>query len=55
MTPETWTLAGTAVVAVASLLANVLPAHTIAGKICHFLALNFFHLLNPESQAKPEN
>lgn len=31
----------TAVIALASLLANIVPAHTIVGKILHFLALNF--------------
>lgn len=31
----------TVIVTIASALANVVPAHTIAGKILHFLALNF--------------
>lgn len=44
---ETLALAGTAAVAVASLLANVLPKHTIVGKVCNFIALNFWRVFSP--------
>jgi hypothetical protein len=30
-----------AIVTIASALSNVIPAHTIVGKILHFFALNF--------------
>lgn len=39
---------GGAIVTIASVLANVVPPHTVVGKILHFVALNFFAVKKAE-------
>lgn len=41
-----------ATVAIASALANVVPSHTIFGKVLHFIAFNFFEIARSNAEPK---
>ena len=44
---------GAAVVGISSVLANIIPGHTIVGRLVNFIALNFRSAFNPP--APPSN